>query len=169
MRKFALVAFMSVLCIGLAAWKADAQVRGNQYSMAGCGLGSLVFRNDEDRTKQVLAATTNGTFGSQTFGITTGTLNCNPGGGPSGRTASLFIDVNREAFVKDVSRGNGETIEHLATIMGCSNSAAVGTALQKNFGVIFTGADTPSDQITDNVFQTIKQDPALAGSCTSIS
>jgi hypothetical protein len=168
MRQFiALVVFVAV--VGLALDKAEAQRRGNQYSMSGCGLGSLVFGNDEDRVKQILSSTTNGTFGNQTFAITTGTLNCNPGGGPTGRSASLFIDVNREAFAKDASRGGGETIEHLSAIMGCSDAAAVGAAVQQNFKAVFTSHDLTSDQITDNLFQVIKRDATLASSCRSVS
>jgi hypothetical protein len=158
-----------VVVMGIALDKAEAQPRGNQYSMAGCGLGALVFGNDEDRVKQILASTTNGTFGNQTFAITTGTLGCNPGGGPTGRSASLFIDVNREAFAKDASRGGGETIEHLTAIMGCPDATAVGATLQKNFKAVFTSHDLTSDQITDNLFQVIKQDAALASSCRSVS
>ena len=43
----------------------------------GCGLGSLVIKDQSTVMLQVLAATTNGTSGSQTFGITSGTSNCN--------------------------------------------------------------------------------------------
>ena len=50
------------------------------YGDAGCGFGSMIFGNQAG-FMQVFAATTNGTSGSQTFGITTGTLNC--GGGSS--------------------------------------------------------------------------------------
>jgi hypothetical protein len=163
----ALVAF--VVVVGIALDEAEAQVRGNQYSMAGCGLGTLVFRNDEDRVKQILAATTNGTFGNQTFAITTGTLNCNPGGGPRGRVASLFIDVNREALVKDAARGGGETIEHLSAIMGCPDATAVGAALQQNFQAVFAADELSGDQIAAKIFHTIKEDPALSSSCRSLS
>src|SRR5690348_11977029 len=50
------------------------------YGMAGCGLGSLVFGPNDAPVAQVLAATTNGTFASQTFGISSGTSNCFSGG-----------------------------------------------------------------------------------------
>src|SRR6185437_5312461 len=45
----------------------------------GCGLGKLAW-SDYDHPKsigpQVMMATTNGTFGSQTFGISSGTAGC---------------------------------------------------------------------------------------------
>ena len=46
------------------------------YGAAGCGLGSFVFGDNNSWWAQTLGATTNGTSGSQTFGITTGTSNC---------------------------------------------------------------------------------------------
>ena len=53
----------------LAAALFSTSVFAAQYGSAGCGLGSLVFSPGTD-WKQIFAATTNGTFASQTFGIT---------------------------------------------------------------------------------------------------
>ncbi len=165
MRKVAVLA-AAIAIWGLGAAAAQAQVRGNDYGMAGCGLGSLVFQNDPDRVKQILAATTNGTFGSQTFGITTGTSNCNPQG--PAKSAALFVEVNREALAKDISRGGGETIDNLSAIMGCSDPRAVGAVLQQNFRTIFPNQAVSSGRVTDAIFETIKQDRALAGGCSSL-
>ena len=72
----------------------DAQARG--YADAGCGLGALAWKTDNTKWKQVLAATTNGTFGIQTFAISTGTSRC--GGSGGGVTVTkAFIETNREA------------------------------------------------------------------------
>ena len=43
----------------------------------GCGLGSMIIKNQNSTMLQAIAATTNGTSGNQTFGITSGTSNCN--------------------------------------------------------------------------------------------
>ena len=50
---------------------------GGGQNMAGCGLGSMLFK-DNNNTKgvQSTAATTNGIFDNQLFGITSGTLGC---------------------------------------------------------------------------------------------
>jgi len=50
----------------------EEQVSGQGYGMAGCGIGSIVFA-DKPGMIQIIAATLNGTAGSQTFGITSGT------------------------------------------------------------------------------------------------
>ena len=43
---------------------------------SGCGLGATVFEGQSGLFPNVLAATTNGTFGNQTFGLTSGTSGC---------------------------------------------------------------------------------------------
>ncbi len=133
---------------------------GSGYGMAGCGLGSIVFGNKPGFI-QILAATTNGTFASQTFGITSGTSNCSDTGGGAG-SAMAFIQTNREALAKDISRGNGETINNLATLSGCSDSAAVGVTLQKNFKTIFPSAETSNTMVSSNVIQVLRADSTLA-------
>src|SRR5688572_26598222 len=108
------------------------------YGSAGCGLGSLLFDPSNGFT-QVFAATTNGTSGTQTFGITSGTSNCDGSGYQAGSTAA-FIQTNRAALAKDVARGKGATVAGLSDLAGCTSSKAVGKKLQKNFKTIFSDA-----------------------------
>jgi hypothetical protein len=147
-------------CAAFTGGKETPQASAQGYGTAGCGLGSIVFGNKPGMI-QILAATTNGTFASQTFGITSGTSNCadTGGGAPS---AAAFIETNREALAKDISRGNGETIKNLATLSGCGNPAAVGTTLQKNFKTIFPSADVPNTQVSSNVIQVLRSEKTLA-------
>jgi len=128
------------------------------YGTAGCGLGSLVFGNQPGAV-QIFAATTNGTFGTQTFGITTGTSNCGPGLMAMG--TKNFVEANREVLAKDVSRGEGEAIGALAVINACADSRAVGSALQANFSAIFPSEKATSDEITEAILETLQADPAL--------
>src|SRR5512147_2790966 len=129
MRKLLLVAV-----IALSAAPALAQgVKGTgKYGTAGCGLGSLAF-GDQPGMIQVIAATTNGIVGNQTFGITSGTSNCGTGMMASG--TKNFVEANREALAKDISRGQGEAIGALTVINACEDSTKVAAALQKNFQV----------------------------------
>jgi Protein of unknown function (DUF3015) len=134
-------------------------VAGN-YGTAGCGLGSIVFGSKPGYI-QILAATTNGTFASQTFGITSGTSNCADTGGGT-PSAAAFIQTNREALAKDISRGNGETIKNLATLSGCVDTAAVGATLQKNFKVIFPTAEISNTEVSTNVLTVLKSEKSLS-------
>jgi hypothetical protein len=130
------------------------------YGTAGCGLGSIVFGN-KPGIIQVLAATTNGTFGTQTFGITTGTSNCKDSS-PSLVSAKAFIQANREALAKDMARGQGETISSLSTLAGCQNDKAVGAHLQQNWKQIFPSESVSDVAVSDSIVTSLQGNPSLA-------
>ena len=112
------------------------------YGSAGCGLGSLVFKENDGT--QILAATTNGTFGSQTFGITFGTSNCNAKGMIKVSMArESFIEANYKDLSRDVARGNGEYVTNLARLYGYTpeNTWQFAQLLQKNHTTIFASND----------------------------
>ena len=116
---------------GASAYAAD-------YGSAGCGLGSLAFKQND--MTQVLAATTNGTFGSQTFGITFGTSGCNNKGLVKVAMArESFIEANYKDLSRDVAAGKGEYVTNLARLYGYTpeNTAKFAAVLQKNHTVIF--------------------------------
>ncbi len=119
------------------------------YGTAGCGLGSLVI-GSQPGFMQVFAATTNGTSGSQTFGITSGTSNCAGGG----KTATQFIDVNKASLLNDAARGDGQTLSALSEIYGCKNSAEFSTLVKSNYSTIFATKDTAT--IDSNIQAAIK-------------
>ena len=133
------------------------------YGAAGCGLGSVIF-GAQPGFIQVIAATFNGTVANQTFGITTGTLNCGAPATPAG--ARLFIDVNREALAKDMARGSGETIATLTQLTGCNDARIVGATLQKNFSSIIPNEKVSNEIVADKVLSTLKSDKQL--SCSAI-
>ncbi|MFX4543447.1 DUF3015 family protein, partial [Acinetobacter baumannii] len=75
---------------------------------AGCGLGRLRFKEDKP-VHQILAATTNGTFGNQTFGITPGTLGCTSGGLiKASKERQVFTAANFRALEKELAAGKGQ-------------------------------------------------------------
>lgn len=88
----------------------------------GCGLGKLVW-SDYSRQRsiapQVLMATTNGTFGSQTFGISFGTSGCTNDGTIMGQhKVSVFAAANYDTLSQEMARGGGEHLASLAELMG---------------------------------------------------
>mgnify|MGYP001143080289 CR=1 FL=1 len=167
MRRVKKVAVVASLVAMMWMTAAPSTALVKSYGTAGCGLGSMLL-GDQPGIVQIFAATTNGTFANQTFGITSGTSNCVDNGG-SKKHAALFIEVNREALAKDVSRGSGETISNLSAIMGCSDSKAVGTVLQKNFKAIFPNQSVSTDSITDSIFSTIGKEKTLASTCSNLN
>src|SRR5260221_9452615 len=148
-----------ILFIAAAVLFLASTANAQAYGTAGCGLGSVVLGNSKGFA-QVLAATLNGIVGNQTFGITSGTLNCGEAAA-SKLGAKNFIETNREALAKDIARGQGETVKNLATLGGCTDASAVGGMLQKNFPSIFPTASTPSGQGSDTIISTLRSEKAL--------
>ena len=117
---------------------------GQGYGMAGCGLGSVVF-GDKSGMIQIFAATTNGVSGSQTFGISSGTLNCDE----SGRVAKAeqFIDVNKTSLQNDLARGQGETLSALSNVLDCKN-ADFANAMKQNYSQSFPQGGASNQQLS---------------------
>ena len=158
MRRYIVLAISAGL-VGISVAAPVAQAESG-YGTAGCGLGSILF-GSKPGIVQVLAATTNGTFGTQTFGITTGTSNCEDTAS-SAQSTKAFVQANREAVSKDIARGAGETISSLSTLAGCQDPSAVGATLQKNFKTIFPSEAVSDVAVSDSVVQTLQAHPELA-------
>jgi hypothetical protein len=157
MRKHLLV-FIS-LALALAGFIATVNAEEG-YGTAGCGLGSLVF-GSKPGIIQIFAATTNAIFGTQTFGITTGTSNC-VDTKTSAQSTKAFIEANRETVHKEVARGSGETISSISSLAGCQNPAAVGSTLQKEFTAIFPNEQVSDTQVSEALVNTLAAHPELA-------
>lgn len=137
MKKLAL----SIVLAGMSA----ASFADGGYGPAGCGLGSEVIFKDADAWyEHVLAATTNGTSGNQTFGMTSGTLGCEGANGPLAGSVAVFINENLEPLAVDVANGDGETLNALASLMGVADQdkALFNSEMKQNFDQIFASAET---------------------------
>ena len=118
----------------------------------GCGLGSLIIHNQNTVALQVLAATTNGTSGNQTFGITSGTSNCaKPNNYVSNDKLNKFVSENMDELAMDISAGKGETLETVAKLMNVENNAAFTAKLQANFSNIYTSENVTSATVIDSI------------------
>lgn len=95
---------------------------GNPDQGPGCGLGKLAWQDYKDQKQivpQVLMATTNGTFGSTTFGISFGTSGCTNDGVIMGEMrAHAFTEATVASLSQDIARGGGEHLASLATLLG---------------------------------------------------
>ncbi|AJF07074.1 DUF3015 family protein [Geoalkalibacter subterraneus] len=140
------------LCAAVLMTSVSTLALAAPYGTAGCGLGSVLFK-DEPGGVQIFAATTNATFGNQTFGITTGTLNC---GDPIWVTGSAetkqFVAHNMDALAADIAAGQGETLDAFAELMEVpvDQRAAFAETLQKNFDQVFTSDQVVMAEVIDN-------------------
>jgi hypothetical protein len=123
-------------------------------NVGGCGWGSKLMAGNQGIAPQVLAVTTNGTFGNQTFGITSGTSGCSQNGVVSSNwKTAMFIDSNMNKLARDMSVGQGEALDSLASLIGVSSSdkEVFSNTVKSNFGEIFSSSDITSEQVAANL------------------
>ncbi len=128
-----------------------------KYGTAGCGLGSMLL-GDEPGLVQILAAILNGIAGNQTFGISSGTLNCEKQAKfSSNEKLNNFVVVNIDNLAKDIAIGQGEALETLAEIMGipAMERPVLYSKLQANFSNIFTSEKVEAANVIDNLITVI--------------
>src|SRR6266852_3401183 len=127
-----------------------AMARGN-HPMAGCGLGYLLLSNkDNDKVTQVLGATTNGTFGTQTFGISSGTSGCTQDGAVKvARATEVFVEVNLDSIRQDMAKGQGEYVNTLASLLGATEATQPQLVrfFHAEYPSLFPTAQTSSEEL----------------------
>ncbi|MCT7545647.1 DUF3015 domain-containing protein [Aliarcobacter cryaerophilus] len=118
----------------------------------GCGLGSIVIKNQSSSVLQALAATTNGTSGNQTFGISSGTSNCSkPNNFVSNDKLNQFVNENMDELAMDISAGKGETLSTVAKLMNVADKNVFSAKLQANFSEIYSSENVTSANVIDSI------------------
>lgn len=149
MKKVLSVVVLSLL-VGSAAVQA-ATVKDN----CGCGLGSMMLGDKPDTLLVQLVATfLNGSFGSQTFGITSGTSGCNQNSGFAVRKEMIeYVGANMDHLAMDVAMGSGDSLEAIADLMEVSPAARTDlfAKLQSGFGSIFADESVSAEQVVDSI------------------
>lgn len=116
----------------------------------GCGLGSMIFDGNKKVIHQVLAATTNGTFGNQTFGITSGTLGCtNDGIVMNDQKVVVYARANFDNLSQEMARGGGEHLAALASLMGvpATQHPRFFALTQERYSDLYASETTTADQM----------------------
>jgi hypothetical protein len=119
----------------------------------------------------VAAVTTNGTFGNQTFGITSGTSGCTQDGAVSTNwKTSLFIDGNKESLARDMSVGSGESLDSLAHLLGVESQdrAAFNRVAKENMGRIFPSHDVSTQQVSAALREVLGSNAQLSRYSTAL-
>lgn len=151
-----------LLAVALLAGSASVAMADQDV---GCGLGTMIFAGQAGLIPKVLAATTNGTFGNQTFGITTGTLGCQQNGVISSRARlSMYTGSNIEHVARDMSVGHGESLNVLADLMGIKDQdkATFFQATKSHFGQIFAPENQTAGQVLDALNKVMSEDATLS-------
>lgn len=134
-------------------------------NVGGCGVGSMVFKNQSGIAPQVLAVTTNGISGNQTFGISSGTLGCTPDGTVhSNMKTAMFIENNKQQLARDMSVGSGETLASLSHLIGieAQDQAAFNRAAKDNLARIFSNDQVATEQVMASLREVLASDAQLS-------
>jgi hypothetical protein len=153
-----------ILLVAAIVMAPSFAMAAGENNIGSCGWGAKLFDGQSGMAPQVLGATTNGTFGNQTFGITSGTSGCTQNGTVhSTWKTAMFIDGNKEKLALDMSKGSGETLDSLATLIGvrAEHRVAFNRVTKQHFATIFSG-DASSAQVTAALKQVLSQDAELA-------
>jgi hypothetical protein len=151
-RLFMVVVVVAVSLVFVGAAFAAGQAQLN----TGCGLGKLAWQNKADDSVlfQVFQATTNGTFWSQTFGITSGTSDCaQPKNFASNQQVNEFMVANMDSLARDIAQGRGETLDAFAELLGvpAEKRPEFYGQLQNGFSRIFTSPGVQMASVMDNI------------------
>jgi len=106
----------------LFGMQAGLAMAANPDTGPGCGLGKLAwadYTHQKNILPQILMGTTNGTFSSNLFGISSGTSGCsNDGKVWTEHKTTMFAQLNFENLSQEMAQGQGEHLASLATLMG---------------------------------------------------
>ena len=150
---------VAVAALALAPMTASAD------NAAGCGVGTMIMEGKSGLVFHVLAATTNGTFGNQTFGMTSGTLGCKV---DDAVTASAelrqFASANLDQLSLEMAAGEGEALTALASLYGieAQDRAAFYTLTKANYGTIISGDAVTAGEVLTSLHGLMARDTRLA-------
>jgi hypothetical protein len=142
-----------------------AAMAAGENNVGTCGWGSKVFEGQRGIAPQVLAVTTNGTFGNQTFGVTSGTSGCTQDGAVSSNwKTALFIDGNKQQLARDMAVGSGETLDSLAHLLGleAQDRALFNRVAKDNMARIFPSDEVDTQQVVVALRDVMTSDARLA-------
>src|SRR5690348_3589675 len=151
--------------VAVAAVFPMSAMAAGENNIGNCGWGSKLFDGQSGIAPQVLGATTNGTFGNQTFGITSGTSGCTQDGAvKSNWKTAMFIDGNKDKLARDMSVGSGEALDSLAHLLGveAGDRAQFDRVARENLQRIFPSSDAATDEIVAGLRQVLAADARLA-------
>ena len=146
---------MKKLLVSLSAVVALAGVASATVNdQTGCGLGSMIIKNDSSAIMLALQATTNATSGNQTFGITSGTSGCKKTKFVMNERASEFVASNMDTLAKEIAVGHGESVDTLAELLNIEDKVAFASALQANYNNIYSSQSVKMADVLDNISTT---------------
>jgi len=155
----------SLIVVSAAALLAFGTAHAENKNNTGCGLGTKAFAGKTGKVYEIMAVTTNGTSGNQTFAISSGTLGCTNNGviDPPSQVAA-FTGSNIDKLARDTARGEGESLESLASLIGIDEKdrSAFYKLSQKNFATIFPSENVQAGDVIKTWYGVMSKDKTLS-------
>lgn len=130
-----------------------------------CGWGNLLFKGSKGIPSHVVAVTTNGTSGNNTFGITSGTNGCDASGSLTyGGRDMVQVSAIMDEFSEDVARGHGDAMDAVAVMIGVKQTdrATFSKVMHENFALIFPSENVTAEEAMLSVNEVMKTNGQLA-------
>lgn len=125
----------------------------------GCGLGGVAFGEKEGLLWDLLGTFFNGVCGNQTFGMSSGTLDCDTQGRfTKNERMNIFVAENMDSLAVDIATGKGESLEALAEIaeVPVEKHMILFVLLQKNFNQIYPSGKTTHSMAVEQISHIIE-------------
>jgi hypothetical protein len=143
------------------------------YGAAGCGPGSMIFKQNT-KSEQLMSWGTNFAISVllipsiQQSAISSGVSNC--GGSKAAVLAQedeRFVAQNFESLAKEMAAGGGESLETLAGLLGCSAEQRVRFAslTRQRYAVLFSDDQTGPEEMLARLKDELSHDALMATSC----
>jgi hypothetical protein len=154
-------------CTFLALQATGVGAAGNSDNGPGCGLGKLAwmdYGSQKQIAPQVMMATTNGTFGSQTFGISSGTSGCTNDGVIMKNKHINLASRAFESLTEEMAQGRGEHLASLATLLGVPEESQPEffALVQENYTRLVGSDDTTAITMLQALQASMAERPTLA-------
>ena len=151
--------FISMFLVFCAQALADSSV--------GCGLGSLIWK-DNSIVSALVRGTTNQSFSSQLFGITTGTSGCSKHSIVQVEHAPVYYaEANLDQLKVQAAQGEGEYLQGFAQTFGCSEDtyASFGQSMNQNYGELFVNAPSAPREFVNQVKSIMVKQSQFTSNC----
>lgn len=139
-------------------------------SSTGCGLGSLIWKKNSV-ISALFRSTTNHSFSSQLFGITTGTSGCSQHSIVKRDMYPVYYaEANLPELRYEMAQGQGEYVATFAQVLGCSDKAQVEfvTWAQGNYTQLFSNEKATSQDFLKGLGSELRK-TSFASSCNNIA
>ncbi len=148
----------TLMMMAAAAALALSAQAGTVRDNCGCGIGTMALGDETGLLSHLAATILNGLSGNQTFGISSGTLECDQAETlVSVKEVEVFVASNMDHIATDAAVGEGAYLNALADLLqvGSSDRPAFFASMQVNFDRIFTGTQADAGEVTRSIVRLI--------------